>query len=174
MDEIGCERRQSIELALRPSVFEHDLLAFNKARLIQSFSKRADDVEERRGGPGVEKSHHRHRRLLRARRERPSHHSTAEKCDELAAAAHSITSSAATSKPAGTVRPRAFTVLMLTTVSYLVGTCTGRSAGLAISLSSSSHFAPKPNSLGVKPVIFPPGRARLATKPMPTGSLTFA
>src|SRR5262245_5150107 len=36
-----------------------------------SFSKRADDVEERRGGPGVEKSHHQHRRLLRARRERP-------------------------------------------------------------------------------------------------------
>src|SRR5262249_54120798 len=44
----------------------------------------------------------------------------------------------------------------------------------AISLSSSSHFAPKPNSKGVKPVVFPPGRARLSTKPMPTGSPTFA
>src|SRR5262249_20755347 len=67
-----------------PSVFEHDVLAFNKARLIQSFSKRADDVEERRGGPGVEKSHHRHRRLLRGRRERPRSRRAAEKRDELA------------------------------------------------------------------------------------------
>ena len=44
---------------------------------------------------------------------------------------YSITSSVATSRPGGTVRPRAFAVFMLTTVSYLVGTCTGRSAGLA-------------------------------------------
>jgi len=42
---------------------------------------------------------------------------------------YSITSSAATSKPGGTVRPSAFAVLRLTTVSYLVGVCTGRSAG---------------------------------------------
>jgi hypothetical protein len=40
-------------------------------------------------------------------------------------------------------------------------------------LSNSSHFAPKPNSQLVKPVVFPPGRARLSTKPMPTGSPTF-
>jgi hypothetical protein len=45
--------------------------------------------------------------------------------------AHSITSSAATSRPGGTVRPSAFAVLRLMTVSYLVGTCTGRSAGFA-------------------------------------------
>src|SRR5262249_53415496 len=40
----------------------------------------------------------------------------------------------------------------------------------AISLSSSSHFAPMPYSYGVKPVILPPGRAKLSTKPAPTGS----
>src|SRR5262249_55401236 len=44
----------------------------------------------------------------------------------------------------------------------------------AISLSSSTHFALKPYSHGVKPVVFPPGRARLATTPMPTGSPTCA
>jgi hypothetical protein len=42
---------------------------------------------------------------------------------------YSITSSAATSRPGGTVRPSAFAVFRLSVVSYLVGACTGRSAG---------------------------------------------
>src|SRR6266851_2131331 len=42
----------------------------------------------------------------------------------------------------------------------------------AISLSRSSHFAPKVGSRWVKPVRLPPGWARLATKPWATGSLT--
>ena len=46
---------------------------------------------------------------------------------------YSITSSAATSKPGGTVRPSAFAVLRLRTVSNLVGICTG----------SSTVFAPR-------------------------------
>jgi hypothetical protein len=46
-------------------------------------------------------------------------------------AIHSITSSAAISKPGGTVKPSAFAVLRLTTVSNFVGVCTGRSAGFA-------------------------------------------
>jgi hypothetical protein len=44
---------------------------------------------------------------------------------------YSMTSSAAISKPGGTVKPSAFAVLRLTTVSYFVGVCTGRSAGFA-------------------------------------------
>src|SRR5262249_34362750 len=67
-------------------------------------------------------------RLLRARRERPRC-CAAEQRDERAAL-HSITSSAATSRPDGTVKPSAFAVLRLTVVSNLVGACTGRSAGL--------------------------------------------
>src|SRR5262244_726085 len=63
-------------------------------------------------------------RLLRARRERPSRCRAAEQRDELAAL-HSITSSAATSKPGGTLRPSALAVFKLSTVSYLVGACTG-------------------------------------------------
>ena len=43
----------------------------------------------------------------------------------------------------------------------------------AISLSSSSHFPLKPYSNWIKPVALPPGRARLSTKPAPTGSATF-
>src|SRR5262249_4227104 len=44
----------------------------------------------------------------------------------------------------------------------------------AISLSISSHFPISGKSMNVKPVMFPPGRARLATKPCPTGSLSIA
>src|SRR5262249_8834865 len=68
--------------------------------------------------------------LLRARRERPRCCRAAEQRDELAPF-HSITSSARASNEAGTSRPRAFAVLRLITSSYLVGACTGRSAGLS-------------------------------------------
>src|SRR5262249_9497989 len=40
----------------------------------------------------------------------------------------------------------------------------------AISLSSSNHLAPMPYSNSMKPVALPPGRARVSTKPAPTGS----
>src|SRR5947207_14177743 len=46
------------------------------------------------------------------------------------APSHSITSSAWTSKEAGTVRPRTLAVFMLITNSNLVGCSTGRSEGL--------------------------------------------
>ena len=42
----------------------------------------------------------------------------------------------------------------------------------AISLSSSSHFPLRLYSNWIKPVALPPGRARLSTKPEPTGSGT--
>ena len=42
----------------------------------------------------------------------------------------------------------------------------------AISLSSSSHFPPMLYSKFMNPVALPPGRARLSTKPAPTGSTT--
>ena len=43
----------------------------------------------------------------------------------------------------------------------------------AICLSSSSHFPLRLYSNSKKPVVLPPGRARLSTKPLPTGSTTF-
>jgi hypothetical protein len=42
----------------------------------------------------------------------------------------------------------------------------------AISLSSSSHFPLRLYSNARNPVMLPPGRARLATNPAPTGSMT--
>src|SRR5262249_27451502 len=72
-----------------------------------------------------------HSLLLRACRERPRRCRAAEQRDELAPALHSITSSAMASSLSGTVRPSAFAVLRLITISYLVGACTGRSAGFS-------------------------------------------
>src|SRR6516162_9141938 len=73
--------------------------------------------------------------LLRARRERPGDRCrAAEQRDELAApelSVHSITSSARASSVGGTSRPSALAVLRLITSSYLVGACTGRSAGFS-------------------------------------------
>src|SRR5262245_35066236 len=69
--------------------------------------------------------------LLRARRERPRSHSrAAEQRDELAPR-HSITSSARASSVGGKSRPSALAVFRLITSSYLVGACTGRSAGFS-------------------------------------------
>src|SRR5262249_52687885 len=68
--------------------------------------------------------------LLRARRERPTCRA-AEQRDEVAAHHHSITSSARASSVGGTSRPSALAVLRLITSSYLVGACTGRSAGFS-------------------------------------------
>ena len=50
-------------------------------------------------------------------------------------------------------------------------TATRVTAG-AISLSSSAISPLMPYSNGVNPVALPPGRARLSTKPAPTGSAT--
>ena len=58
----------------------------------------------RRSGMNI--PNHRHRRLLRSCRERPRHRRAADQRDELAAAHHSITSSAVASSLSGTVRPR--------------------------------------------------------------------
>src|ERR1700738_3195449 len=44
----------------------------------------------------------------------------------------------------------------------------------AICLSSSSHFPLKLYSNCMKPVVLPPGRARLSTRPLPTGSTAIA
>src|SRR5204863_4333669 len=69
-------------------------------------------------------------RLLRARRERPGGRRAAEQCDELAAL-HSLTSSAAASRVAGTVRPSAFAVLRLITNSNFTVCWIGKVEGFS-------------------------------------------
>src|SRR5262249_5612007 len=78
----------------------------------------------------AEEPDHRHRWLLCPRCNRPRCRAT-EQRDELAAAHHSITSSARASSDGGTSRSSALAVLRLITSSYLVGACTGRPAGFS-------------------------------------------
>src|SRR5262249_52082156 len=83
----------------------------------------------RRGVP--EKPYHRHRRLLRPRRERPSRRRATEQRDELAPSDHSITSSARASSMGGRCRPSALAVCELSTSSTRVGCSTGKSVGFS-------------------------------------------
>jgi hypothetical protein len=103
--------------------------------LVPPLSSQLSNSRSRPGDGGVnaarmQKTDHRHRRLLRALRERPRRRCAAEQRDERAPP-HSITSSASASSAEGTARPSALAVLRLITNSNLVGCSTGRSAGLA-------------------------------------------
>src|SRR5262249_40544184 len=68
--------------------------------------------------------------VLRAHRQRPRRR-PAEQRYEVAPPDHSITSSASASSLSGIWRPSALAVLRLIFNSYLVGVCTGRSAGFS-------------------------------------------
>src|SRR5262249_20435376 len=127
--EISGEVRQSIVLILRPVVLNRHVLAFEIATLANAMPERGHKVGSAAGRRGAENPDHRHRLLLRARREGPRRRAADER-DELAPP-HSITSSARASRVGGTVRPSAFAVARLMTSSNLVGRSTGMSAGLA-------------------------------------------
>src|SRR5262249_52958879 len=120
----------SIVSALRPARFDGQVPTIDIASFTQPFVERAQPVCKLAGPFGAEHTNHRHRGLLRTRGERPRRRRAADERDELAAP-HSTTSSARASRVSGTVRPSALAVLRLITNSYLVGACTGRSAGFS-------------------------------------------
>src|SRR5262249_50544449 len=128
--QIGCEVGQYVVLVLRPAILDRHILALDVAGFAEALAECrqiASTIDRRRA---AEKSDHRHRRLLRARRERPCGRA-AEKRDELAAATHSITSPASASSFSGIWRPSAFAVLRLMISSNLVAWSTGSSDGFA-------------------------------------------
>src|SRR5262245_29560302 len=127
-DEIIGEGGQSIVVAIGPTVLDRRILAPDIAGFAQALTESGYAGGECYSRRAVEGTNHRHRRLLRARCERPSSHA-AEQSDELATP-HSITSSACCRNGSGIVRPSAFAVLRLTTSSNLLASCTGRSPGL--------------------------------------------
>src|SRR5262245_12111170 len=130
-DQIGGETRQPIRLIVPPTLLDDDIAAFDEPFLTQPFGEFRHEVRKRRGARAAKKTDHRHRRLLRPRRDRPRRRRAAEQRDELAASHHSITSSARASSVGGMSRPSALAVLKLMTNSNLVGCTTGKSAGLA-------------------------------------------
>src|SRR5215470_10141000 len=92
--QIGCEVGQYIVLVLRPAILDHDILALDVAgfaNALPEWGQIACTISKRRA---AEESNHRHRWLLRARRERPYHRCAAEERNEIASPDHSITSSA--------------------------------------------------------------------------------
>jgi hypothetical protein len=80
-DQVGRQRRQSIELILGPAVFDRDVLAFDIARFLEALAKPPHEVRGSISRSGIEITDHRHRRLLRARRERPRKHRAADERD---------------------------------------------------------------------------------------------
>ena len=110
MDQIGYQRGQAVILAIRPSVFDRNVLSFNKPRFGQAFAISRDDIVKIVGSSAGEKPDHRHAGPLRQCHQRPACRRAAEPRDERASF-HSITSSArARSDGGGTVRPSAFAV----------------------------------------------------------------
>src|SRR5262249_11945669 len=117
----------------RPAIRDFDIASLDPTQLPKAFMKcnkqglrfgiALGQIQENADPPNA-------LALLRARRQRPRRRA-AEQRDEFAPAAHSITSSARASSVGGTARPRALAVLRLIAKSYLVGACTGRSAGFS-------------------------------------------
>src|SRR5271169_5992562 len=86
VDEIGGQGGQSIVLAFRPAVFDRQILSLDVAGLAQSLAE-CGHIRcklARRGAGGAEIADHRHRLLLRTRRDRPGHRRATEECYELA------------------------------------------------------------------------------------------
>src|SRR5262245_51493786 len=129
-NQFGRQCRQPIELILGPAVFDRHVLALDIAGVFEPLAKSAQTIHQRVRRPAVEHPDHRHCGLLRTRRERPGDCCAAEQRDELAPL-HSITSSASPISLSGIWRPSALAVLRLMTNWNLVGSSTGRSAGLS-------------------------------------------
>src|SRR5262249_11664373 len=134
LKEFGHERRQAIVLTIRKAINNPNILALDITRFSQSGLKSCHHVGRPTARTALEETDHRHRRLLRVRRERPCSRSASEQRDEFAALhlrGHSITSSARASSVGGISRSNALAVWRLMTSSILVDCMTGRSAGLA-------------------------------------------
>src|SRR5262249_14024079 len=120
---------QPIDPILSPFPFDGYGSALDIPKVPQALHECLGPWRERRRRTRQKDANTRHSvGLLRSRHDRPRGRRAAEQRDELAAL-HSITSSAVESSIGGTVRPSALAVLRLMTSSYLVGACTGRSAG---------------------------------------------
>jgi hypothetical protein len=84
LNQIGRERRQSVILAFRPAVLDCHVLTLDVAGFLQTLAERGDERPPPVRRSAVEETDHRHRRLLRARCERPRSRRAAEQRDEVA------------------------------------------------------------------------------------------
>src|SRR6516225_6609165 len=77
----AAQARQSIELGTGPAILNRDIPAFGETGFVQPLTERCREIGVRLGRCISEKPHHRHRWLLRARRERPRRRRAAAKQD---------------------------------------------------------------------------------------------
>ena len=144
-NQIGDHRCQWIEIVLCPAEFQRNVPTVDVSAIVQTIAKCSHLLLSLVEGHVADESDHRHRRLLRPRRERPRGRA-AEQRDELTSLHirnHSITSSARASSVGGISRPSAFAVLMLITNSNFVGCSTGISAGFPpcrILITKAAHL----------------------------------
>src|SRR5262249_60192636 len=117
LDQISRQFRQSVVLAFSRTVLNRDVLPLRITSFLQALTECTHQVHGAFNRRAPEEPNHRHRRLLRAPRERPCSRRAAEQRDEVAPPNHSITSSARARKDSGIVRPTAFAALTLTTSS---------------------------------------------------------
>jgi hypothetical protein len=82
--KFGGECRQSVVLPIRPAIFDRYVLSLDIAALAEALHKRLYEIAVWLQGGGVQEADHRHRRLLRVRRDRPPQCYPAKKRDELA------------------------------------------------------------------------------------------
>ena len=129
-DELGRDLSVALGASLRPAILDSDGATLGPTEFAQPLHESSSPCTPDRSRRRAQEPDGRHL-LLRVRRKRPSGRRAADQPNELAPPHHSITSSARASSVCGTVRPSAFAVLRLITSSYLVGACTGRSAGFS-------------------------------------------
>src|SRR5262245_16918875 len=145
--QIGHQFRQASVVIVPEPKFDCDIASFDKACFVQAFAECRDNTCTQLRHTRVDKSNDWHRRLLRARCERPCDCRTTEQPDELAPL-HSITSSAVASSLSGICNPSALAATRLITRSNLVGCSTGISAGFAPRSTLSTNSAARRNRSG--------------------------
>src|SRR5215831_19028710 len=84
LDEFGYHRRQPIKLAVGPAELEGDILALGETVFSQAPAEAFHQIGVGARRPPTHEPDYRHRRLLRARRERPRHCRPAEQPHEVA------------------------------------------------------------------------------------------
>ena len=82
-NQLGRERRQSAEIAVRPPILDDDITAFVESRFAQALTEGRQASSKPLGVFGAQIADDRHRLLLRARSKRPDGYA-GEKRDEFA------------------------------------------------------------------------------------------
>src|SRR5262249_9004256 len=129
--QVGHQSRHAMILAFEPVILDSYVLATDVTGFSKPVAERIRKARQSIRRPAIDEPDHRHCWLLRACRERPRPSRAADQPDEVAPRDHSITSSARASTLAGISMPSALAALRLMISSYLVGACTGRSAGFS-------------------------------------------